>query len=161
MAKTNISELVIMAPMNGEVMPVSRMPDPVFAEKILGDGIAILPENGIVLSPVDGEFVRCSDTHHAYGIRTPKGLELLIHIGINTVELGGRGFKSHVKDGDKVTTGRKICTVDLDLLQKNKYLLHTAVIVATPDMISDLQIFPGKASAGSTIVMICRLKTET
>ena len=90
----------LYAPLNGEYMPIEKVPDPVFSDKILGDGVAVLPTDGNVLAPCDGEITNVAETLHAYGIQTPDGLELLIHIGLNTVELKGGGFPPLVKVGD-------------------------------------------------------------
>ncbi len=145
----------IFAVQNGEVVAVTEVNDEVFAQKILGDGIAIKAESGEIVSPVDGKISSIADTSHAFGIQTADGLEILVHIGINTVELNGRGFKSRVKLNQNVKTGQPLCDVDLSFLTQNK--LDTSVIVLITN-IGDLAeppvLFTGvKAQAGQTCIM--------
>ena len=109
-------ELIVRAPLWGSVIAIERVNDPVFAEKVLGDGCAILPDRGKIYAPMDGEITSVAETRHAYGIRSSSGVELLIHIGLETVSLKGEGFTSFVKVGDSVQTGDLLAEVDLDRL---------------------------------------------
>ena len=95
----------ILAPLTGRAVPLEQVPDPVFSQKIIGDGIAVIPTEGKIVSPVSGEVVSVADTLHAYGFRTEDGLELLIHVGLETVALKGECFTAHVKTGDHVKAG--------------------------------------------------------
>lgn len=95
----------ILSPMTGEAVGLGEVPDPVFSQKIVGDGMAVIPSEGKLLSPVDGEIISVADTKHAYGLRTAEGLELLIHVGLETVHLNGECFQVFVKPGDKVKAG--------------------------------------------------------
>lgn len=95
-------QLEIAAPLTGKVIPVTEVPDPVFAEKVLGDGIAVDPTEGTVYSPVDGTIFQIAHTFHAMGIESDDGLEILVHLGIDTVKLEGKGFQSFVEVGQKV-----------------------------------------------------------
>ena len=99
----DVKEEVIYSPVDGELMDMTDVPDPVFSQKMMGDGVAVKPKNGTIVSPVDGEIIQLFHTKHAIGIRTLSGLELLIHIGLETVGLNGEGFEAHIKEGDKVT----------------------------------------------------------
>ena len=110
----------LLAVQNGKIVPVDTLPDPVFAEKVLGDGYAIDPTDGKVLSPVSGKIVDIQDSLHAYGIETPDGLEVLVHIGINTVSLNGAGFRTKHKVGDTVHAGELLAEVNLNLLEQNQ-----------------------------------------
>ena len=101
-------QLEIAAPLTGKVIPVTEVPDPVFAEKVLGDGIAVDPTEGTVYSPVDGTIFQIAHTFHAMGIESDDGLEILVHLGIDTVKLEGKGFQSFVEVGQKVKKGDKI-----------------------------------------------------
>ena len=92
----------LLATQNGTIVDLKDVPDEAFAQKLLGDGVAILPTDNEVYSPVDGTIIQVSDTLHAYGISTKDGLDILIHIGIDTVELQGEGFEPLVKEGDQV-----------------------------------------------------------
>lgn len=142
-----------MSPMNGKVIPINEVNDEVFSQKMLGDGVAIIPINGKVVSPVDGEVIQVFDTLHAYGIRSNDGVEILIHIGINTVELKGEGFKSFVSAGQKVKVGDKIAEVDLDLLKEKGYLLQTPVIITNLDVIKNIDVNIGEANLANTVII--------
>lgn len=102
----------ILAPVNGQAVPLEQVPDAMFAEKILGDGMAVIPADGIFVSPVDGEVVSIADSKHAIGFSTADDLGVLIHIGLETVGLKGEGFTLHVKVGDKVKKGDLIAEVE-------------------------------------------------
>ena len=95
----------ILSPVTGNAIPLDQVPDPVFSQKIIGDGIAVIPTKGTIVSPVDGEVASVAETLHAFGFRTEDGLELLIHVGLETVGLKGECFEVFVKPGDKVKAG--------------------------------------------------------
>ena len=98
----NPAKQTLLAPLNGKVIPLDQVQDDVFSQKVLGDGVAIQPENGKLYSPVDGEISSIAETLHAYGFSTEDGLEILVHVGLDTVTLKGEGFKPCVQEGDKV-----------------------------------------------------------
>lgn len=124
---------VIFSPVNnGELKSLSDLGDGVFSEKMLGDGFAVVQSDGKVYAPISGELVTVFETKHAYGIKTKNGLNVLVHIGIDTVNLGGDGFISHVKQGDKVSHGDLLATVDLELL-KSKNVISDVIVVVTSD----------------------------
>lgn len=127
---TPSSPNTLYAPVDGECFPITQMADPIFADKILGDGIYILPTNYKVYSPIDGTIVSIADSLHAYGILSPDGIEVLIHIGIDTVALAGRGFKSKIAVNQPVSKGELICVADMDLISEAGYSTQTAVVVA-------------------------------
>lgn len=101
-------------PLKGKIVPLSEVPDPVFAEKMMGDGFAILPESDVVRSPVDGVVTHVFPTRHAISLRADDGHDLLIHAGLETVSLKGFGFTKLVKDGDRVKRGDRLLHVDFD-----------------------------------------------
>lgn len=107
------SQEVFQNPIAGTLMDLSEVPDQMFAQKLLGDGYAILPSDGGVYAPLSGVVTVAFATGHAFGIETKQGMEILIHIGIDTVEMEGEGFESFVKQGDKVKQGDLLCKVDL------------------------------------------------
>ena len=146
-------ENIIVSPQNGDVIPITEVPDQAFADKILGDGVAIIPEDGKVFSPVDGKIVQITDTLHAYGIQTDDGTDILIHIGIDTVELKGEGFKSFVSEGQKVKAGDCIAEADLDLIKEKGYPVHTPVIITNPNDVKEISLITGKAKAGETAII--------
>ncbi|TRM11776.1 PTS glucose transporter subunit IIA [Lentibacillus cibarius] len=127
--KKGNSETKIYAPLNGKIIALEEVPDPVFSQKMMGDGIAIKPSDGKVCAPVDGEVVQVPDTLHAVGIRAEDGSEILIHIGLETVSLNGQGFTAEVKMGDKVSTGDALLTFDLDYIRDNAENDITPVVV--------------------------------
>ena len=144
----------IKAVANGEAMPVTDVPDEVFASKALGDGVAVIVTDGKVYSPADGEVSMIAETLHAYGISTDDGLELLVHIGINTVELEGKGFTPRVKEGDRVSAGQLLCEVDMKLMKEKGYQMHTPILMTNGDECEDVQLLSNKkAKAGQTTVI--------
>lgn len=141
------------ATQTGRAIALSEVPDNVFSEKILGDGVAILPKEGVVVSPVDGVIEQVADTLHAYGIHTPDGIDVLVHIGIDTVELKGEGFRSYVKVGDKVKAGDRLAEVDLKLVAGKGYALYTPIILTNMDVVKSMEASLGDTVAGETVVL--------
>lgn len=121
--------ITVTAPLSGRTVPLDQVPDPVFSEKVLGDGLAIIPENGKILSPVNGEVVSVAATRHAYGFQSDDGLELLVHVGLETVGLQGEGFTVHVKEGDKVKVGDLVAEADLEFLKSKGLNTITPVLI--------------------------------
>lgn len=120
----------VFAPLPGIVIPLEDVNDPVFAQKMLGDGIAISPSSGILTSPIDGEVTMVTDTLHAIGLKNDMGVELLIHIGIDTVSLNGEGFESFISVGQSVNVGTPLVEFDIELLNK-KNIDPTIMIIST------------------------------
>jgi glucose-specific phosphotransferase system IIA component len=118
----------VVCPLSGEVQEISRVPDPVFAQKMLGDGFAVVPSGGKVVAPVGGEVVNLFPTKHAVGIRTPDGLEILVHVGIDTVKLGGEGFRALVEQGARVEAGQTLLEVDLAAIADKVPSMVTPVV---------------------------------
>ncbi|MGN1030729.1 MAG: glucose PTS transporter subunit IIA [Butyricicoccaceae bacterium] len=148
----------IVSAANGQVVKVEDVPDDVFASKALGDGVAVIVEDGSVYAPVDGEITMVAETLHAYGITTADGLDLLVHIGVNTVELKGEGFRPQVKVGDQVKAGQLLCLVDMDLMKRKGYPMHTPILLTNGDDCSEIQLYPAKrAQAGKTVVAQYRM----
>lgn len=153
----SLTEHEIKAVADGEAIPVSDVPDEVFASKALGDGVAVIVTDGKVYAPVDGTISMVAETLHAYGISTKDGLELLVHIGINTVELNGTGFSPKVKEGDKVKTGDLLCEIDMELMKEKGYPTHTPILMTNGDECIDVKLLPNKdAKAGKTTVITYR-----
>lgn len=121
--------IIMKAPMSGKLVPLEELPDPVFAEKLLGDGIAILPDEGIVESPFDGSLIALPASGHACGILTDDQIELIIHIGIDTVEMEGRGFRTFANRGDHVYQGQKLIEFNLStILEAGKSPLSPIIV---------------------------------
>ncbi|WP_188455828.1 PTS sugar transporter subunit IIA [Virgibacillus oceani] len=123
----------IYSPINGKIVPLEEVPDPVFSQKMMGEGVAIIPSTGKVVSPADGKIVQVPESKHAVGIQTDDGLELLIHIGLETVALKGEGFTPKVTVGDQVSVGDSLMEFDL------AYIGEHAKDVITPIVITNSQ----------------------
>ncbi len=124
----------IATPVSGKIIPLNEVPDATFSEKILGDGVGIIPQNGKIVSPVNGEVTSVADTLHAFTFKSDDGLDILVHVGLETVSLKGKGFKVHIKSGDKVKKGDLIAEVDLSVLKSHKLNPTTCVILCdAPD----------------------------
>lgn len=143
----------LFAPMNAKVIPLEDAGDPVFAGKILGDGIAMEPKEGKVYSPADGKIVTVAETKHAIGIETADGLELLIHVGMDTVALDGEGFSPKVAEGDSVKKGDLLLEADLELIKERGYSCVTPMIITNMDAVKELNPYVGEAAAGETVVL--------
>src|SRR5699024_2569453 len=126
----------IIAPLNGKTILLEDVPDPTFSEKMMGDGMAIEPSDGKVVSPVVGEVILTFPTKHAIGVKTKAGVELLIHVGLDTVNMDGEGFEIHVKQGDQVNIGDPLLTFNLDLVKRKAASHITPVIVTNGDILS-------------------------
>ncbi|KXG74194.1 sucrose-specific PTS transporter subunit IIBC [Thermotalea metallivorans] len=128
-AETVAKGQTLYAPMKGKIIALEEVPDKTFAEGLVGKGIAIDPEDGMVVSPVDGTITHVFETKHAIAIKAESGIELLIHVGIETVKMQGEGFTTFVKKGDKVKTGDRLLEVDLDLIRKKAKSAITPMII--------------------------------
>lgn len=123
----------VYSPLEGELIPMTEVPDETFASKALGDGVAVIPEKGCVYAPFDGEVEMVYDTGHAIGLVREDGMEVLIHVGINTVELGGKYYTAKVSNGQKIKKGDLLLEFDMDEIAKAGYSLVTPVIVTNSD----------------------------
>ena len=151
----------ILSPMTGEAVGLGEVPDPVFSQKIIGDGMAVIPSDGKLLSPVDGEVISVADTKHAFGLRTAEGLELLIHVGLETVHLKGECFQVFVKPGDKVKAGDLLAEVDLAYLKEREINPITPVLVCGGLNGQKLSGTEGPVQAGKTVLMETAETVET
>ena len=142
---------VLCSPVNGKATMLENVHDEMFSEKMLGDGIAILPKSEWIVAPCDGTVSMVYPTLHALGIINEDGLEILIHIGIDTVALNGEGFQCYVRQGQKVKTGDKLMRFDKKVMEKKKADLTTMMIF--PGCRFDLDLVKrGSAEGGKTIV---------
>lgn len=138
--KEVVKRETVMAPLTGTVRQLEEVPDPVFAEKMMGEGIAIEPTAGIVVAPFTGEVVQLFPTKHAIGIKGESGLELLIHVGLETVTLNGEGFEAFVKQGDHVKAGDKLIEFDMNIIKEKATSTITPIIMTNGDDVESFEI---------------------
>lgn len=143
---------VIYAAQSGTAISIEEVPDPVFSGKILGEGIAIVPSDGKVVSPVNGTISLVADTLHAFGIESEDGLEILVHIGLDTVSLKGEPFTTHVKAGDKVKVGDLLAEVDLEFIKGKGLNTHTPTLVSNMDGLKNFKCVTGEVKAGDPVI---------
>ena len=150
-----MNKITIASPLNGEVVPLTEVKDETFASEMMGKGIAINPTEGKVVSPINGTVQMIFKTKHAIGLKSEDGAEILIHIGMDTVQLDGKHFTAHVKDGDKVKVGDTLVEFDMDAIKKEGYELVTPVIIT--NTMEYLEIVPKEiksVNAGEDIITI-------
>ncbi len=121
------------APVKGKAVDLKEVNDPTFVTGMLGQGVAIIPSEGKIYAPADGEIAMVFDTLHAVSMTADNGVEILVHVGLDTVELKGEGFEGHVKAGDKVKKGDLLLTVDLDVVKEAGYDTITPMLVCNTD----------------------------
>ena len=126
-------KLVIMSPIEGVVTPITEVGDPVFSGDVLGKGVAIKPTAGVVCAPSDAEVDLMFDTGHAVSLKINGGVDLLIHVGLDTVKLNGRHFVKHKENGDKIKLGEALIDFDAESIVKEGYDSITPVVVCNPD----------------------------
>lgn len=147
----------IASPIKGQVLKLSDIKDEAFASGVLGRGAAILPEEGSVYAPADGEITALFPTLHALGMKTEEGAELLIHIGLDTVQLNGEGFEAHIQNGDKVKKGQLLITFDKELLEGKGYCLETPVLITnSDDYLEVLETASGSIRPGEELLKALR-----
>ena len=147
----------LQAVCNGEVCPLSEIPDEAFSSGMLGQGYAIRPENGRFLCPANGRVASIAEAKHAYTILTSDGLDLLVHIGVDTVTLGGEGFTPKVAEGDTVQAGAPLAEVDLSLLEQRGIPTITAVLLTNADHLTNIECRMGRARGGQDTVFTFRI----
>lgn len=146
---------VLFSPMKGRVIPLEEVPDKTFADKLLGEGIAIEPTDGKVVSPVSGTIHHLFETKHAVTIKTDKGAELLIHVGIETVKMNGEGFKAFVKNGDRVEVGDLLLEFDLNLIQEKAKSTITPIVVTNANAMKSVkELKTGEADFKDQLVLV-------
>jgi phosphocarrier protein FPr len=150
-AKTQI--LVLVAPLSGQLVPIETVPDPVFAQKMVGDGISIDPTSQALLAPCDGEIVQLHSANHAVTVKTAEGIEILMHIGLDTVALKGEGFTPKVKVGDRVKAGDILIEFDADYVAQKARSLLTQIVVTNGDRVAEFRPNVGFANAARDTVL--------
>ena len=143
----------IIAPLSGEIIAIEDVPDVVFAEKIVGDGVAIRPTGNKMVAPCDGEIGKIFETNHAFSLESDSGIELFVHFGIDTVELKGEGFTRIAQEGQKVKAGDTILEFDLEFLKENAKSILTPVVISNMDEIKELQKMSGTVEVASDAIL--------
>ena len=147
----------IASPVKGTEIPLSEVKDEVFSKNIVGKGAAVIPSEGKVYSPVDGTVASVFDTKHAIGLVSEEGVEVLIHVGLDTVELGGQHFTAHVAQDDKVTKGQLLLEFDVDAIKAAGYDTVTPVVISNTDSYLDvLAADAGEINAGDMLITIVK-----
>ncbi|MGC7559372.1 PTS glucose transporter subunit IIA [Pasteurella sp. PK-2025] len=149
-------EVEIFAPLSGEIVNIEDVPDVVFSEKIVGDGIAIRPTGNKMIAPVDGVIGKIFETNHAFSMESKEGVELFVHFGIDTVELKGEGFKRIAQEGQNVKRGDTIIEFDLALLEAKAKSILTPVVISNMDEISDVEKKNGEVVAGESVILVLK-----
>ena len=157
---TTRSSIVVTAPFSGTLVPLSEVPDETFASGVLGEGIAIEPSDGLFCSPVDGTVETIAETKHAIGFAADNGLEILVHVGLETVSLNGEGFEILVKEGDRVKAGQPVAKADLALIRERGLKTITSLVLTGGADEKELHCAEGLATAGKTPVLTLTEKEE-
>ena len=145
-------KMTVMLPIDGKVIPLEQLPDETFATAILGPGCGLEPTGDMVYAPFDGTVNQVASTLHAVGLTSDDGIEVLIHVGMDTVEMNGKGFKALVKEGDKVKAGTPLLKVDLDAIKAAGHPTATAIIVTNGDDMGELKMLAeGDVLAGTPL----------
>lgn len=155
---TTTRSIVVTAPFSGTLVPLSEVPDETFASGVLGEGIAIEPSDGLFCSPVDGTVETIAETKHAIGFAADNGLEILVHVGLETVSLNGEGFEILVKEGDRVKAGQPVAKADLALIRERGLKTITSIVLTGGADDMELNCAEGIAAAGKTPVLTLTAK---
>jgi glucose-specific phosphotransferase system IIA component len=152
----NVFQLI--APVDGQTISLSKVPNEIFALKVAGDGIAIDSTGDIVSSPIDGKVAVVFETNHAFVVVNKQGVECLVHIGIDTIELNGTGFHRLVNEGDDVKSGDPIINIDRDIILEHGYSLITPVIITNTEKIKKLDCFEDiEVKCGQDIILTYKI----
>ena len=154
------SKLDIIAPLSGILIPLSSVPDPVFAEKMVGDGVSLDPTSALLLAPVTGVITLLNTANHALTITTASGIEVLVHIGIDTVMLKGEGFMPKIKQGESVQVGQPLIAFDADLIACKARSLLTQILIANGEKVSRMTPADGLVQAGKSIILSLELADD-
>ena len=152
--ETTSENNIILVPITGEVSDIKNCQDPVFAGEMVGKGSLVIPSEGKVYSPVDGEVSMVADSKHAIGITSNSGLEILIHIGLDTVELNGEPYAAHVSQGQKVKSGDLLMDFDIEKIEAAGKSIQTPVIITNADEKEIKSLINGPANHGQELMEV-------
>ena len=153
-APTAVKGGTLLAPVSGEMKPISECPDPVFSGEALGKGVMIEPVEGKIYAPCDGVIENLADTLHAIGMTSTSGIEILIHVGMDTVGLNGKGFTARCKTGDKVKAGQLLLEFDMDFIRSQGLPVSTPVVVTNSDDYTDMTFQPRTVQHGDELIVL-------
>lgn len=157
--KEKVTKESIFAPLTGKLLDIEEVPDPVFSQKLMGEGMAIEPTEGLIVAPIDGQVIQVFHTKHAIGLRSQTGLELLIHIGLETVSMNGDGFDVHVKEGQKVKVGDPLITADLSLIREKAASTITPIVITNSDILENItKVSSGNVIKGTSNILDVKVK---
>lgn len=143
----------IVSPLSGTAVQITEVPDPIFSGKMMGDGVAVIPDNGTIVAPVDGELTMIAPTLHAYGFKAEDGTEVLVHVGLETVGLDGAAFKVLKEAGSKVRKGEPVAEVDLELLKSKNLNPITAIVLTSTPKDAVITVREGKVKGGEETIL--------
>ena len=145
----------MLAPVSGQAVEMSEVHDPMFSEKAMGEGFGVIPDDQTIVAPVSGKVMLVASTKHAIGLVTDDGFEVLVHMGVDTVELNGTPFELFVKEGDKVNAGDTIATMDIDAVKKAGKVTDVIVAITnTAKMVKEIHVTKGNVQAGATVAEV-------
>ena len=147
-----MTRIHVIAPLDGTVVDLEQVPDPVFAQKMVGDGVAIDPSGSVAVSPVDGQLLKLFPGGHAFGIATPEGAELIVHIGLDTVELNGKGFRNIATEGQQVQVGTTIVRFERPIIEHQGKVMLSPVVSSGGGQI--VQRASGVVRAGRDVLFV-------
>ena len=157
---TTTRTLTLKAPLSGYLVPIERVPDPVFSQKMVGDGIALDPVSQSLVAPCDGEVVMLHPANHALTLAAAGGIELLMHIGLDTINLKGSGFTPRVKNGDRVKAGAPLIDFDADFVATHAKSLLTMIVVTNPDRVASFRAHAGAVTTGQDAILDLELAAD-
>lgn len=155
--KKNVTQNInfkLLAPVSGKSIPLAEVPDPVFAQKMVGDGLAINPTGDTIVAPCDGKLTLILDTKHAFAMTLENGVEILVHIGLDTVSLNGEGFEKLIEQGTNVKAGTPIIKVNADLIKEKGFSLISIVLITNPEILTSMKAVENiDTIAGETTIL--------
>ena len=157
---SEIQTVFIYAPVSGKTLDITQVPDDVFAQKMVGDGIAVEPDSDLLCAPADAVIDNIHSSHHALTMTTPQGVSILIHIGLETVRLNGKGFDVKVKSGQRVKKGDPLIKFDLDYIRKNAKSSLSVIVVTNPEKVNNIRAFDNKRVKSAQDVILELSLTE-
>ncbi|WP_411678575.1 PTS glucose transporter subunit IIA [Caproicibacter sp.] len=147
-------QIEIASPVSGTVVNLDQVNDAVFSGRSVGDGCAVIPEDPLICAPCDGKIIQIIETNHAFCILSDDGLEILVHIGLDTVQLKGEGFSRLKEEGEQVKTGDPVMKVDFSYLRQRGKEIVTPVLITNMDQVALMKIFKGKVRTAERLIKV-------